>query len=1052
MAWRLLNWMVPSSGEFATGTLPIEKISSHAIAFPAAQSAPSFGLTRAINSESLAAVSDHCLSLLRHTVTVALSLGDKRETTLRSLELVDLVDANDGRIDGLVSVRDPSSAESAQERAVLIEAAAFEPVSDVFFRRFKEPDGKHIRSSQVAAYVINNSNLDWGEDELARWHQDLWLHGSAPLIYVAWPTRVDILTCARQPDFWRVSANGPELRYSPAERISSTISLASRQSGDGAGIPTAAAVEQALQRRLSAYRLAEGTFWDFPENQKLAKADAAAHPSLIQAVAEADVMLDGAKHRIRRRLLILTILIKYLEDRGVFPGGLFGRFHVGARSFLDILRDGTVDEVKRLLGYFEKRKFNGDVFSLGDEADALTPHELNRFAVLIEARELGGQKHFWELFSFKYIPVEVISRIYQRFVTSHGAVYTPPLLASLLLDQVMPYHRLSGKEKILDPACGSGVFLVGAFKRLVIHWRSQRGWRRPTVKTLKSILRNSIHGVELEPSAVDLTAFSLAIALCDALEPPVIWARLKFDKLRGRNLREGDYFDAAVFGDSSGHRWPSQFDVIVGNPPFQSSLTGSAKTVDEARAASLPRLPDKQSAYLFLEAGLKSLRQGGALCLIQPHGLLYNSQTSDFRRYLMEMCPLRAIFDFVSLRGLYEGADPKTIAWHAINLPPATDTILHFTFRRTYSAAERISFEIDHYDCHFLSRSDAAQNPFVWRIDLLGGGRLHEIADRFRQMTTLEEFILKKGPEWDYGEGYIAGKAGKRSPAPFLTGKPLLPTRAFTDAGIDRTQVGPGKAIVRERLFKSAYDERRYTPPLVLMKAHESLPIEFWDEGFIAYRHKILGIHAPKSAEDELRALYEVIREHRELYQFLCALNGTQALTGKATVPLKQDINLLPIPEVPAELTLSFWEEAMRRDVTMWMSKYIRRGQRSELLTKRATKDVLQQYSDLYVRLLGTVCPQLTAYTPIFLDGLIAQPFYIGDRPSVSWLGSSCEKGLHQLVYARSRAALLAVRVVRYYEGNVILIVKPERLRYWIPSTAVRDADETLVDLHQQGW
>ncbi|MEA1951937.1 MAG: hypothetical protein U9N87_11165, partial [Planctomycetota bacterium] len=40
------------------------------------------------------------------------------------------------------------------------------------------------------------------EGELARLHSKLWLHGVAPLIYVLWPTRVDILSCARGPDFW----------------------------------------------------------------------------------------------------------------------------------------------------------------------------------------------------------------------------------------------------------------------------------------------------------------------------------------------------------------------------------------------------------------------------------------------------------------------------------------------------------------------------------------------------------------------------------------------------------------------------------------------------------------------------------------------------------------------------------------------------------------------------------------------------------------------------------------------------------------------------------
>lgn len=696
--------------------------------------------------------------------------------------LVDLVNENAKPIDGLVSVRNFEAAEGPHEQAILKQAAAFRfdlpegthkhAIDHVLFRRFKDAEGKHVWSSQVAAYVVDNSDQRLGEDELANLHHKLWLHGVAPLIYVAWPTRIDILSCAREPDFWEEGF----ARYRQAVRIESpTI-----REGHSNAIKSTATIADALSKRFSAYRLAEGTFWDDPDNQKLAKDDAAAHRSLIQAIVEADHDLGGSRRPVLRRLLVLMVLLKYLEDRGVFPHQLFGRFHKGARSFRDILREGTVEEVSRLLQYFEN-KFNGDVFTLGDDSDKLTEAELRRFAILVEADVLGGRRHFWELFSFEYIPVEVISRLYQRFVTGHGAVYTPPFLASLLLDQVMPYNRMTGKERVLDPACGSGIFLVGAFKRLVIHWRSRHGWQTPTAEDLKQILANSIYGVELEAGAVDLTAFSLALAVCDALEPPVIWNKLKFDKLRGRNLREGDFFDPAIFNNSAEHEWPEKFNVVIGNPPFESKLTPAAQAVDAVRPKAQPKLPDKQAAYLFLEKGLRLLASGGSLCLIQPHGLLYNSNPADFRRHLMSLCCLHTVLDFVSLRGLYEGADPKTVAWHAIKEPMTDQPINHLTFRRTYSVAERIAFEIDHYDWHLVSRQEAIKNSFVWRVNFLGGGRLQEMAARIRGMTKLADFIANKGAGWDYGEGFIAGKKGHLVPAPFLTGKPLLPTRIYQE-------------------------------------------------------------------------------------------------------------------------------------------------------------------------------------------------------------------------------------------------------------------------------
>ena len=56
------------------------------------------------------------------------------------------------------------------------------------------------------------------------------------------------------------------------------------------------------------------------------------------------------------------------------------------------------------------------------------------------------------------------------------------------------------------------------------------------------------------------------------------------------------------------------------------------------------------------------------------------------------------------------------------------------------------------------------------------------------------------------------------------------------------------------------------------------------------------------------------------------------------------------------------------------------------------------------------------------------------------------------LVFDQTLPALRTVRMVRFYHENVIFIVKPDRLRYWIRSTAIWDADDTLTELRQQGY
>ena len=946
---------------------------------------------------------------------------------------MDLLRDNGKFVSGLVSVRgsnDELASLSIDERAAVSEAAAFKEVDFVYFRRFSD-----TRSSHVAAYVVDNSDERLNEKALAELHRQLWLHGVAPIVYVASATRVDVLTCARGPDFWVRE----ECRYRPVAKL-----LAD-------SITAASVVDTELRRRFSALRLSDGTFWEDDRNRRLSNYDKAAHQLLIQAVVEADRSIDGDASPVLRRLLLLMVLIKYLEDRNVFPSDWFGQFHKGARSFFDVLAAGEPAEVLRLLRVLE-RKFNGDVFVLPtDPENNLTKKALRNFARLVEARTIRRQRYLWDQFSFQYVPVEVISHLYQRFVRGgHGAVYTPSFLASLLLDHAMPYNKLKGDERVLDPSCGSGVFLVGAFRRLTTFWRSQHSWRRPSVKVLKRILRKCIFGVELDSNAVDLAAFSLALAVCDSLKPDVVWRDLRFDQLREINLMPRDFFELIIDAKNGKDTiLRGGFDVIVGNPPFESELTPAGVEVDKvAQRETVTRgpLPDQQAAYLFLDQAISTLNPKGRLCLIQPSPLFYNSKAHDFRRSVLCKSQTNSVLDFTSIRGLYH-ADAKTVAVSIVaNAPCLGHHIEHSTFRRTISVRQRICFELDHYDRHRIPQECAESDQFVWRANLLGGGRLLEMSKRIRRMRNLAGYVAERG--WDYGEGFIAAKSGKRTPAPFLTGRPFLPTAAFTDAGIDETEI----CEVTDTRFRSAYTKDRYSAPLVMIKELQSLPIAYRETGFLGYRDKIVGIHAPRSEARELRALYNALRTYRETYQFCCALNGTQSLVGKATAILKQDIDLLPYPEDQSELAFACWEEALQQDVLHYMMDYVRLGQKSELLQRGADAKDMDAYSWMYCRMLGSVYEGLHSTEPICLDGLICQPFYFGERPLLDWLSTGDSDNLRKLVYHKKHAHLRTVRVLRFYAENVILIVKPDRLRYWIRSTAVRDADETIADLARQGY
>jgi hypothetical protein len=130
--------------------------------------------------------------------------------TSLALKAVDMINADGDLAYGLVRVHGEAEAGRVDEASILHDAKAFEHVDYVFFRRFQ--DG---RSSQVAAFVVDNSDDAHDEATLSKLHHQLWLHGTAPLMYVAWPTRIDILSCARGPDFWV----NEKTSYKPADKI-----------------------------------------------------------------------------------------------------------------------------------------------------------------------------------------------------------------------------------------------------------------------------------------------------------------------------------------------------------------------------------------------------------------------------------------------------------------------------------------------------------------------------------------------------------------------------------------------------------------------------------------------------------------------------------------------------------------------------------------------------------------------------------------------------------------------------------------------------------------
>jgi type I restriction-modification system DNA methylase subunit len=235
-----------------------------------------------------------------------------------------------------------------------------------------------------------------------------------------------------------------------------------------------------------------------------------------------------------------------MQKRGIQSDDVFGR-------------QADPDNFLALANALQKQ-FNGDVFPL--PADSNEEWQ-NNGAISFLARIFAGDVATlsngsleiqlaldFQAYDFSFIPVELLSSIYEQFLNDEergdgdGVVYTPEPLADYVLAELQAVKPLQLTYRVLDPCCGSGIFLVLAYRRLIeLAWQQHN--RRPTPEELRQILTQSIFGVEKDREACYITAFSLLLTLLSHIDPPELQTDdgFQFPTLVGINIFESDFFN-----------------------------------------------------------------------------------------------------------------------------------------------------------------------------------------------------------------------------------------------------------------------------------------------------------------------------------------------------------------------------------------------------------------------------------------------------------------------------------------------------------------------------
>jgi hypothetical protein len=420
-----------------------------------------------------------------------------------------------------------------------------------------------------------------------------------------------------------------------------------------------------------------------------------------------------------------------------------------------------------------------------------------------------------------------------------------------------------------------------------------------------------------------------------------------------------------------------------------------------------------------------------------------------FRRDIFRDYDVREVLDFISIRGLFHkgAADTKVIVVIAeASIPPEDRQVLHATFRRSGKADAEQGFDIDYYDMHWVPRSVALSEDGIWRANLLGGGRAHLLANRLKQFRTLQEFA--KSQEWNYGEGYIESKKKNAKERSHLVGYKTLKSDALTNLGIDKTQL----KLIGDSHFESPRSAARFTPPMLLIRENMELQHDLWTNHYLTYTQQIVGFCGPAKDEHLLRTLNDWIKQNHKTLRAYLALISPRLFVQKATALQADDIYSIPFPE-DGDLGLSNNEKIVVDDVIGFYAEMIRTGQKSPAMSASG-HSCLPSFNSLLEKQIGSVYKEkpLRALKAQCWPGVICQPFVFGEG-DVDWSGSEQLMGrLDRLLREKQGTSLNVTRIARIYDRNFVFLLKPDRLRYWLKSTALRDSDELLADLRKQGF
>lgn len=732
------------------------------------------------------------------------------------------------------------------------------PHAHVIRRAFDLLDLDGVLCDQAAPLVYFKVVDRIQDAKLLTLHRTFWNHGGAPILVVVAPSEVHVYSGLARPAEGLDSEGRRAGLVTTIQRASAALRefLPAVQSGEffrkhSSSFKPAERVDQALLANLQATR------------EKLA--------AISARKAAADV-LDA--------FLCRLVFTCYLFDRGVIGESYLQDLKIADAPHLrDVLslkpRSTAKGSLYRLFGRLAK-DFNGDLFSddLDAEAALVTAAHIDEVDEFFLGTDvLGGQKAFWP-YDFKAIPIETISAIYERFLKSAdkkaGAFYTPRFLAELVLDVALSDRPTLLGLRFMDPACGSGIFLVGLFNRMAEEWKrahpEARNDRR--ARELMELLRSSLYGIDLNPTACRITAFSLYLAYLDQLTPRDIQDLQAKGRALPRLIRQADQPvgtspDGGIWcGDffKEGASYPGSIDVTVGNPPW-GSLAGEGTPAAQWLARRKHEVPDGQIAAAFMLKAAEHAATDGRVCFLVPHGILYNhgSAALTFQKAFLKKYGLDRVLNLTDYQSfLFSKARHPALVLSYRNRAPGKDhKVRHWAPKTDWKVLKAEVVTVSEQDQSILTLQailrdlEGEDAPQIWKRMSTSSARDRRLLDRLSDLPRLRDRVRhsrEKGSDktWLIAEGYQpVGASDDRSRATTLE----LPSNLFIEASSPRLQLFVVEDDCTRRSKRVEVRARSNKVVAVFGAPHVLVAQGFGSIAFadfpVSFRHALRGITGP---------------------------------------------------------------------------------------------------------------------------------------------------------------------------------------------------------------